>query len=98
MAGSNQRGTTDRCAPLRREWLHERLALSLSPGAGGCQAMNLLIISGMPHYMRNGQVVGWGPTALEIDHLATVTDTIRHIAPLYPGAPPLSAIPYRSSS
>ena len=59
--------------------------------------MNLLIISGMPHYLRDGQVVGWGPTALELTHLASVTDEIRHIAPLHPGPAPASALPYTSS-
>src|SRR5262249_50710301 len=59
-------------------------------------AVRLLIISGMPHHQRDGQVVGWGPTAQEIDQLAQLFDNIRHIAPLHPGPAPASALPYRS--
>jgi glycosyltransferase involved in cell wall biosynthesis len=59
-------------------------------------AVRLLIISGMPHHWGDGQVVGWGPTAQEIDHLAELFESIRHIAPLHPGPAPASALPYRS--
>ena len=58
--------------------------------------MRLLILSGMPHHLHDGQVVGWGPTAQEIDHLATLFDEVRHMAPLYPGPAPRSALPYTS--
>jgi glycosyltransferase involved in cell wall biosynthesis len=56
----------------------------------------LLIISGMPHHWGKGQVVGWGPTAQEIDHLAELFESIRHVAPLHSGPAPASALPYQS--
>lgn len=56
--------------------------------------MRLLIISHMPHHLRDGVVVGWGPTARELDRLATRFDRVRHIACLHPGPAPNSAIPY----
>lgn len=58
--------------------------------------MRLLIISNMRHYRRGREVVGWGPTVQEIDHLAELFDEIRHIACLYAGAPPPSCLPYQS--
>ena len=58
--------------------------------------MNLLIVSNMAHYFRDGQLVGHGTTALEISYLAQLFDEIRHIACLHPVEPPLSALPYRS--
>ncbi|HTJ00124.1 MAG TPA: glycosyltransferase [Dongiaceae bacterium] len=60
--------------------------------------MRLLIISGMPHHVRDGQVVGWGPTANEIDHLATLFASVRHVAPLHPGPGPKIALPYTASN
>lgn len=59
--------------------------------------MKLLIISGMPHYVRDGIPVGWGPTAQEIDHLAMLFDQVRHIAVLHRGPAPASALPYAST-
>lgn len=56
--------------------------------------MRLLIISHMPHHLRNGEVVGWGPTVRELDQLATRFDEVRHIACLHPGEAPGSALPY----
>lgn len=50
----------------------------------------------MPHHMRDGVVVGWGPTAREIDRLASRFTSVRHVACLHPGAAPGSAIPYQS--
>jgi glycosyltransferase involved in cell wall biosynthesis len=58
--------------------------------------LKLLIISHMPHYVQNGKVVGWGPTATEIDILAQVFDEICHIACLHPGPAPASSLPYSS--
>jgi len=59
--------------------------------------MKLLIVSDMPHYATSeGQIVGWGPTVKEIDHLADLFDEIYHIGFLYPGFPPETMMPYRS--
>lgn len=59
--------------------------------------MKLLIVSDMPHYATGeGQVVGWGPTVQEIDHLAGLFDEIRHIGFLYAGSPPETMMPYCS--
>lgn len=59
--------------------------------------MKLLIVSDMPHYQtQTGQIVGWGPTVQEIDHLATLFDEIWHVAFLYPGMPPESMLAYCS--
>lgn len=56
--------------------------------------MNLLIISHTPHYAHSGQMVGWGPTIREIDHLASLFDEVVHLAPHHHGSPPGSALPY----
>jgi len=56
--------------------------------------MRLLIISNMSHYLRDGQIVGWGPTVEEISHLATLFDSVRHLGCLHTGAAPNSALPY----
>ena len=58
--------------------------------------MRLLIISQMSHYQRGNQIVGWGPTVHEIDHLAQIFDEIRHIACLHTETAPSSALPYSS--
>ena len=58
--------------------------------------MKLLIISNMSHYYRHGEIVGWGPTVQEIDHLAKIFTEIRHVACLHPGEAPASALPYAS--
>jgi len=60
--------------------------------------MRLLIVSAMPHHLRDGTVVGWAPTVRELDRLATRFDSVRHIACLYPGPAPASAIPYSASN
>src|SRR5687767_2012317 len=59
--------------------------------------MRLLIISNMAHYLRHGQVVGWGPTVQEIDHLAELFDEVVHIACLHSSEAPASALPYSSA-
>lgn len=59
--------------------------------------MRLLIISHTPHYLRDGQVIGWGATVREIDQLATLFDSVVHIAPLYDEPAPGSAMGYESS-
>lgn len=58
--------------------------------------MKLAIISHTEHYLRDGQVVGWGPTVREINELKEVFEEIWHVAALKPGPPPASALPYES--
>jgi glycosyltransferase involved in cell wall biosynthesis len=60
--------------------------------------MKLLIISHTPHYFDHGQIVGWGPTVREIDHLATLFTEVEHLAPLHPGPAPASALPYMAKN
>ncbi len=60
--------------------------------------MRLLIISHMPHHLRDGQVVGWGATVREIDQIATRFDSVRHIACLHEAAAPASDIAYEASN
>lgn len=60
--------------------------------------MKLLIVSFMPHHIRDGQIVGWGPTVRELDHLATRFDKIRHVATLYDDEAPSSALPYQAKN
>lgn len=59
--------------------------------------MRLLIVSHTPHYRKGDTLVGWGPTIREIDHLTQIFDKVVHIAPLYEGSVPDSAIAYKSS-
>ena len=42
--------------------------------------------------------MGWGATVREIDHLATLFDEIVHLAPLYSGSPPGSALSYEATN
>ena len=56
--------------------------------------MKLLIISHTPHYDKQGQIVGWGPTIREISKLATLFEHIEHLAPLHQQPAPASALPY----
>jgi glycosyltransferase involved in cell wall biosynthesis len=58
--------------------------------------VRLLIISNMSHYMRDGKVVGWGPTVEEISHLSRMFDEVRHVALLHSEPAPPSALPYAS--
>jgi glycosyltransferase involved in cell wall biosynthesis len=59
--------------------------------------VRLLIVSDMAHHLdAGGRVVGWGPTVREIDQLSTVFDEIVHVAPLYEGPPPATALRYDS--
>jgi glycosyltransferase involved in cell wall biosynthesis len=59
-------------------------------------SMRLLIISHTPHYLREGEIVGWGATIREIDHLATLFESVVHIAPLHGEPAPASAMAYES--
>ncbi len=56
--------------------------------------MKLLIISNMSHYLKDGKVVGWGPTVEEINHLAKLFDSVRHLGCLHATDAPESALPY----
>jgi len=58
--------------------------------------MRLLIVSHTPHYYREGEIVGWGATVREIDHLATLFESVVHIAPLHHEPAPASAMAYES--
>lgn len=60
--------------------------------------MRLLIISHTPHYLNDGQVVGWGPTVREISQLAKIFDDIVHLAPLHEGPAPKHALLYAASN
>ncbi len=58
--------------------------------------MRLLIVSHTPHYRAAGQLVGWGPTVRELDHLAELFVEVVHVAPVYDDAAPGSALAYTS--
>lgn len=58
--------------------------------------MNLLIISYTSHYIRDGMIVGWGPTIVEIDYISKIFTKIVHVAPLFKEPAPPSALPYTS--
>ena len=60
--------------------------------------MKLLIISNMSHYRHEGQILGGGPTVMEIDHLAQLFEEIRHIACLHPETAPPSWLPYEAKN
>jgi len=56
--------------------------------------MKVAIISHTEHYKRDGQLVGWGPTIREINHLARVFEEVWHLAVLRDTPAPPSALPY----
>ncbi len=58
--------------------------------------MRLLIISNMRHYVDDGKVMGWGPTAKEIDYLASLFTEVVHIGCLHTGPPPRSMVAYEA--
>ncbi|WP_053990384.1 glycosyltransferase family 4 protein [Mangrovimonas sp. TPBH4] len=59
--------------------------------------MKLAIISHTEHYTaENGNIVGWGPTVTEINHLLEVFEEIWHVAMWHEGEAPKSALPYDS--
>lgn len=61
--------------------------------------MKLLVISGMPHYRDSaGSIYGWGPTAQELDHLASCFSTIHHLAVEHEESVPVSAARYTASN
>jgi glycosyltransferase involved in cell wall biosynthesis len=57
-----------------------------------------LVISNMSHYKRNGEVVGWGPTVQELDHISSIVDELIHVCFLHSGVAPGSALPYSSKN
>ena len=57
--------------------------------------MKLAIISHTEHYNHDGQVLGWGPTVAEINHLAEDFEEIWHIGVLKQETAPPSALPYQ---
>ncbi|WP_242133210.1 glycosyltransferase family 4 protein [Aestuariivivens marinum] len=60
--------------------------------------MKLAIISHTEHYKtQKGELVGWGATVNEINHLLEVFDEIYHVAMLQDVLAPPSALPYRSN-
>lgn len=59
--------------------------------------MTLAIISHTEHFRNaNGQIVGWGATIREINHLTEIFDKVVHIAPLYEDAEMSGLLPYES--
>jgi len=56
--------------------------------------MKLLIVSDLMHYHRDGQVVAWGTTVREINHLAQMFEEIRCLACFDPRPAPASSLPY----
>lgn len=59
--------------------------------------MKLAVISHTEHYISpDGQIVGWGPTIRELNHLTTIFEEIWHVAVLHDGTAPPSSIPYSS--
>ena len=61
--------------------------------------MKLVIISHTEHYKTNkGEIVGWGPTISEINHLAKDFEKIYHIAFLHTKSVPPSSLPYTASN
>ena len=60
--------------------------------------MRLLVISHTPHYYRQGQLVGWGPTVRELDALSDLCTELVHLAPVHDDPAPASALSYTSAS
>lgn len=63
----------------------------------GLSTMKLLVISHTPHYLKDGRIVGWGPTVRELDHLPEIFERVIHLAPLHQEATPEAALPYQST-
>lgn len=59
--------------------------------------MKLVVISHTEHYKsENNEILGFGPTVREINHLGQSFEKIYHVAPLHKKLPPNSALPYNS--
>jgi len=61
--------------------------------------LKLAIISHTEHYQdKTGNIVGWGPTISEINHLADHFNYIYHLGFFYEEAPKKSSLPYSKSN
>jgi len=60
-------------------------------------ARRLAVVSDTPYYVHGGEFVGWGPNVRELDQLAKLVDEVVHVAPVYRGPAPASALPSRSA-
>ena len=90
-------------ARLQNDWsrLIERFVPILEGAARGrvdVPGVQLAVVSDTPYYTLRSQIVGWGPTVRELDHLAGRFARITHVAPLYHGDAPRSALPHRAES
>jgi len=56
--------------------------------------MRLLIIGHTAHYLRDDQIVGWGPTIKEVNWLARSFDSLTHLACFHRSPAPDSTLPY----
>ncbi len=50
--------------------------------------MRLLVVSNTSHYYRDEEIVGWGPTLIELDQTSALFSGITHIAELFDGPAP----------
>lgn len=61
--------------------------------------MKLAIISHTVHHVTpNGEIIGWGPTVREINHLSKGFDKIIHLAPLHHGDVLPGCMPYENDN
>lgn len=61
--------------------------------------MVLAIISHTEHYVDSaGNIVGWGATIREVNHVASIFDKVYHVAPLYDGKAPSGMLTYEASN
>ena len=59
--------------------------------------MKIAIISHTEHYFdSSGKIAGWGPTVKEINNLASISNSIVHIAPFHKESAPASSLNYKS--
>lgn len=59
--------------------------------------MKIGIISHTEHYINtDNEIVGWGPTIKELNHLLLISDTVYHMAPLHKEEAPESSLKYIS--
>lgn len=60
--------------------------------------MKMVIVSQCPHHLRDGKLVGWGPTLTEISYMASMFDQLVHVAVLYDKPAPQSELPYTADN
>ena len=59
----------------------------------------IVVISHTEHYRNaGGDLVAFGPTTRELDHLATLASELVHVAPLHDGPPPGMALPVQGAN